>query len=225
MTLETLIQLPPLESGDHLSRDEFERRYSTMPQVKKAELIEGVVYMGSPVRVIHSQPHAHMMGWLATYSAATPGVEFYDNLTVRLDEENEPQPDAVLRLEAGGQSWISDDGYLEGSPELVIEIAASSASYDLYEKLRVYQRNGVLEYIVWRTYSQKVDWFYLENSAYKILQPNSDSIMKSYNFPGLWLAVDLLLAGNLAEVLQSVQQGILSPEHQVLVTRLANAGQ
>ena len=39
----------PLEHGDHLTREEFERRYEAMPHVRKAELIEGVVYMPSPV--------------------------------------------------------------------------------------------------------------------------------------------------------------------------------
>ena len=132
MTTEQFLQLPPLESGDRLSRSEFERRYSDMPHVKKAELIEGVVYVSSPVRIIHSQPHANIITWLGVYSAATPGIRCYDNPTVRLDRDNEPQPDAVLRLETGGTSHISADGYLEGPPELVVEVAASSASYDLH---------------------------------------------------------------------------------------------
>ena len=46
----------PLENGDRLSRLEFERRYQAMPELKKAELIEGRVYMASPVRIIHGQP-------------------------------------------------------------------------------------------------------------------------------------------------------------------------
>jgi len=33
----------PLEPGDHLTREEFERRYDATPGLKKAELIEGVV--------------------------------------------------------------------------------------------------------------------------------------------------------------------------------------
>lgn len=100
MTAERLIKIPPLESGDRLSRAEFERRYSTMPDLKKAELIEGVVYVASPLRAqAHSNPHAHIITWLGVYEAATSGVKCYDNPTVRLDGDNEPQPDAVLRLE------------------------------------------------------------------------------------------------------------------------------
>lgn len=223
MTLERLVKLPPLENGDRLTRTEFEHRYAAMPQIKKAELIEGVVYVSSPVRVIHSQPHADLMTWLGLYRAATPGMSAHDNPTVRLDTDNEPQPDAVLRLDQGGSSRISNDGYLEGAPELIIEIAASSASYDLHDKLHVYRRNGVTEYIVWRTYSQQIDWFYLENETYKSLAPDSDRILRSRQFPGLWLASDHLLAGNLAAVLQVLQQGIATPAHQAFVAQLQAA--
>lgn len=115
-----------------------------MPKVKKAELIEGVVYMASPVRAkSHSLPHAAIMAWLSACWVATPGVSLLDNATVRLDPDNEPQPDALLRIESAGQSLISEDDYIEGAPELIVEIAASSASYDLYDKKRVYRRNGV----------------------------------------------------------------------------------
>lgn len=145
------VDLPSLENGDHLSRCEFERRYHARPDLKKAEFIEGRVYMPSPARAkSHGKPHGHLMGWLEVYCAATPGVECYDNTTVRLDLDNEPQPDALLRIEPekGGHCHISEDDSLEGAPELIVEIAASSASYDLHEKLRAYRRNGVQEYLV-----------------------------------------------------------------------------
>jgi Uma2 family endonuclease len=223
MTTERLVELPPLENGDRLTRAEFERRYAAMPQIKKAELIEGVVYVSSPVRVIHSQPHADFMTWLGVYRAATPGVACYDNPTVRLDADNEPQPDAVLRIATGGQSWISPDDYIEGAPELIVEIAASSASYDLHDKLRVYRRNGVQEYIVWCTYSQQIDWFYLEDGQYKPQSPEATGILRSQQFPGLWLAAPALLAGHLAEVLQTLQQGIATPDHQTFVDTLRSS--
>src|SRR4051812_42701023 len=90
-------RIPPLENGDHLTRNEFERRYNAMPEIKKAELIEGVVYMPSPVRVEqHGTPHAVLIAWLVYFWARTPGVSVADNSTVRLDEDNEPQPDAFL---------------------------------------------------------------------------------------------------------------------------------
>uniref|UniRef100_B8HWW2 Putative restriction endonuclease domain-containing protein n=1 Tax=Cyanothece sp. (strain PCC 7425 / ATCC 29141) TaxID=395961 RepID=B8HWW2_CYAP4 len=220
MTVEHFVKLPPLESGDRLTRSEFERRYAAMPDLKKAELIEGVVYVASPLRAkAHGKPHSDIITWLGVYGAATPGVNCYDAPTVRLDADNEPQPDAVLRLEQGGQSRLSEDDYIEGAPELVVEIAASSASYDLHDKLQVYRRNGVQEYIVWRTYSQQLDWFELEAGEYRRIEPTPEGICRSRQFPGLWLAIDRLLSGNLSEVLHILQQGIATPEHQALVNQ------
>jgi Uma2 family endonuclease len=214
MTAERLAKIPPLESGDRLSRAEFERRYHAMPHLKKAELIEGVVYVASPLRAqAHGSPHAHIITWLGVYESATPGVKCYDNPTVRLDGDNEPQPDAVLRLEQNGRSSISEDDYIEGSPELIVEVAASSASYDLHDKLRIYRRNGVQEYVVWRTYSQQIDWFYLQDGEYQSLTTNEQGIFRSQQFLGLWLASEALLSGNLGEVLRVLGQGIGSPEH------------
>ncbi|MBW4523203.1 MAG: Uma2 family endonuclease [Scytolyngbya sp. HA4215-MV1] len=221
MTVERLAKIPPLESGDRLSRAEFERRYHAMPHLKKAELIEGVVYVASPLRAqAHGSPHAHIICWLATYEAASPGVRCYDNPTVRLDGDNEPQPDAVLRLEQNGRSSISEDDYIEGSPELIVEVTASSASYDLHDKLRVYRRNGVQEYVVWRTYSQQIDWFYLQDGEYQSLTDGEQGIFCSRQFPGLWLASEALLSGNLGEVLRVLGQGIDSPEHEGFVASL-----
>ena len=203
----------PLENGDRLSRKEFERRYQAMSEIKKAELIEGKVYMASPVRIIHGQPHAYIMGWLAVYHAATPGTQLADNTTVRLDIDNEPQPDALLRIE-GRQSRIDDDGYVAGAPELVVEIAASSAAYDLREKLQVYRRNGVQEYVVWQVSDRVIDWFCLRDGEYIKLQPDEQNTIKSQVFPGLWLATDHLLNYELSQVIQIVQEGIATKEHQ-----------
>jgi hypothetical protein len=103
-------RVPELRAGDRLTRPEFERRYAAMPHVKKAELIEGVVYMPPPVsHEEHGRPHFHVIAWLGLYESATPGVEGSDNATVRLDLDNEPQPDGFLRIrpEFGGQSHES----------------------------------------------------------------------------------------------------------------------
>ncbi len=131
-----------------------------MPEVKKAELIEGTVYMPSPVRVqAHSRPHPMINTWLGTYWAHPPGTDCGNNASIFLDLDNEPQPDAYLRLTeaAGGKSRETASDYLEGPPELIVEIAASSASsassasYDLHQKKAVYARSDVQEYIAWRT--------------------------------------------------------------------------
>ena len=205
--------LPPLEQGDRLMRPEFHRRYAAMPQGKRAELIEGVVYIPSPVRhITHSRPHALVMGWLANYVAATPGTDLGDNATVILDAENEVQPDALLRLHTG-RSVINADGYIEGAPELIVEIAASSASYDLHVKLPVYRRNQVQEAVIWQVYDRRIDWFCLEEGAYVSLQAGADGVIRSRAFPGLWLAVPAMLAEDLATVLAVLQQGVASDEH------------
>ncbi len=218
---------PPLESGDHLRRAEFERRYETMPWVKKAELIEGVVYMGSPVRhKSHGKPHSLIITWLGTYCAATPEVDIGDNATVRLDLDNEPQPDALLRIEpeAGGHSRVSEDDYIEGPPELVIEIAASSASYDLHDKLHAYRRNMVQEYVVWRIYDQQIDWWQLDEGEYQPLTPDDTGIIYSRVFPGLALNIPALLKGELAAVLATLQSALSTDEHAAFVSRLAGQG-
>jgi Uma2 family endonuclease len=215
--------VPWLENGDRLTRFEFERRYAQMPHLKKAELIEGVVYMPAALRYRrHGRPHALVMGWLTAYEAATPGVETADNPTVRLDLDNEPQPDALLRIEAdrGGRSHISDDDYVEGIPELIVEITASSASYDLHDKLNVYRRNGVPEYLVWLVQEQEFRWYQLQEGCYELQIASPAGVLTSAVFPGLWLAVEPLLAGNLAEVLPVLYQGIATPEHDEFVKRL-----
>ncbi|MCC5610506.1 Uma2 family endonuclease [Nostoc sp. CHAB 5834] len=212
--------IPLLENGDKLSLYEFERRYNAMPNLKKAELIEGIVYMPAALRFrSHGQPHGWIVGWLFTYEAATPGVALGVEPTVRLDLDNEPQPDAVLLInpEAGGQARLSEDDYIEGAPELIVEIAASSVAIDLHAKKQAYRRNGVKEYIVWQVLDQKLTWFYLEQGEYLELAADSNGILRSQIFPGLWLGVAELLAGNMQSVLSVLQTGLQSPEHAAFV--------
>jgi Uma2 family endonuclease len=218
-----LLAIPPLENGDRLTRQEFERRYQAMPKTTKAERIEGVVYVAAALRFrSHGLPHANIMGWLWTYKVATPGVELGDTPTVRLDLDNDPQPDAVLLIEpaVGGQARISDDDYIEAAPEFVAEIAASSATIDLGAKKQAYQRNGVQEYLVWQVYDRRIDWFSLQEGHYIPLAADTDRVIRSRVFPGLWLAVDDLLAGNMTQVLATLQTGLSSAEHQAFMQRL-----
>ena len=219
------ITIPPLENGDLLTRAEFERRYTAMPKLKKAELIEGIVYMASPLRFEpHAEPHADLMGWLWNYKIATPGVRLGDNPTVRLDVDNEPQPDAVLIIDTkyGGQTRLSDDGYIEGAPEFVAEISASTATIDLRDKKRVYRRNGVKEYLVWQVINHRIDWFFLQEGEYISLTPDAEGIIHSQVFPGLWLSVSALLAGDMPQVIATLQSGISSAIHQQFVQQLTS---
>jgi len=229
------LPLPPLESGDlpkadiwlkpdRLTRPEFEQRYNGMPHLKKAELIEGSVYMPAALGFkSHGQPQAWIMGWLCVYEAATSGVELGDNPTIRLDLDNEPQPDAVLLISerAGGQSRLSEDDYIEGAPELIIEIAASSATIDLHDKKRAYRRNGVQEYVVWQVCERKLDWFYLQAGEYLGLPVDADGVIRSRLFPGLWLSISDLVAGNMAQVLAVLYEGLASSEHTEFVKLLS----
>ncbi len=220
-TPESKLTIPPLENGDRLSRSEFERRYQAMPHLKKAELIEGTVYMASPLRIrSHGEPHGHLITWLGTYQAFTPNVVLGIEPTVRLDLDNEPQPDAVLFV-PGRQATIGADDYIEGAPELVVEVAASSAAIDLHDKKRAYRRNGVREYIVWRTLEQQCDWFALQADDYVPQQPNENGVIQSQVFPGLWLTVSALLSGEMTTVLAVLQEGLNSTEHQEFVQQLA----
>jgi Uma2 family endonuclease len=215
--------IPPLQNGDHLSREEFERRYNAMPGIKKAELIEGVVHMPSPVKFKkHSGPHFDLIGWLAQYVAFTPGTDGGDNGTLRLDLKNEPQPDAFLLIlpEFGGQAAFDEDDYIVGAPEWIGEVSASSVSYDLHSKLEAYRRNRIKEYLVWRVLERAIDWFVLEGDQFTRLPCGADGIYRSRVFPGLWLDVQALLNAQLANVFEIVKQGIATPEHQEFVMTL-----
>ena len=216
---------PPLTNGDRLSSEEFARRYSADPQVRKAELIEGVVYVASPLRFgQHAEPHADLMGWLWLYKTATPGVRLGIEPTVRLDRNNQPQPDGVLLLPAiaGGTAQLTADDYVDGAPDLVVEIAASSAAIDLNAKRTAYQRNGVREYLVWQIYENQVQWWQLVQGEYVPLSA-VEGVIRSAVFPGLWLAVTALQQRQTAAVLTTLQAGLQSPEHAALVQTLTEA--
>lgn len=198
------VPVVPLESGDRLTRAEFHRRYCARADIKRAELIEGVVYVASPTRLDqHGEPHFAVVTWLGTYRARTPGVRGGDNATVFLDAENEVQPDAFLFYDPprGGGARATSEGYVEGAPQLVVEIAASCASYDLHDKIRVYRRNRVGEYVVWQVLEARIDWFRLRDAEYVRVEPDARGVIESRSFPGLRLNVAKMLAGDIAGVL------------------------
>jgi len=194
-----------------------------MPEVNKAELIEGVVYMPSPVcHADHGAPHFDLITIAGVYRAWTPGVDGGDNSTIRLDLGNVPQPDVFLRLlaEYGGQSRITHDGYVESAPEWVGEVSASSASYDLHAKLAAYQRNNVREYVVVRAPDKELDWFLLRGGHYDRMSPTAEGGYQSKAFPGLWIDAAALFRRDMVRALEVVQLGITSQEHAEFVSKL-----
>jgi Uma2 family endonuclease len=215
--------LPPLEAGDHLDQQTFHERYEAMPKHTRAELIKGVVYMPPPLKPPHGRMHAKLMGWLSDYEEATPGVELYDNTTVILGPESEPQPDAYLIVSQakGGQTRLNDRGYLEGPPEFIAEIASSADSMDLHGKRTDYERAGVKEYLVVVLRQARVLWLVLRSGRFEELAPGADGILRSEVFPGLWLDPAALLRLDTRRVLEVLRQGLASPEHGAFVGRLA----
>ena len=212
--------IPLLKEGDRLTREEFEIRYGAMPESVRAELVEGVVYMSSPVHVDqHGGPHAHTIGWAFVYKVFTPGVAVADNSSVRLDMINEPQPDGILYIENGGQVRVVD-GYVTFAPEWAGEISASSVALDLGPKFEAYRRNGVREYFVWRVLDREIDWFVLRGAQFERLSPDAAEIFRSEIFPGLWLDAAAMVNGDMLRVHDVLQQGLHSPDHQEFVEKL-----
>ncbi len=219
---KTAATVPPLRHGDRLTLEEFERRYNAMPWVKKAELLEGVVYMAAAVRFEgHGEEDSDLNLWLGLYRLRTPGVRTGLNTSAKLDLRSMPQPDGLMLIDpvCGGQATIDEQGYIRGAPELAGEISSSSADYDLGVKLEVFQKNRVREYIVWRVDDRAIDWFLLRGDQYERL-PLVDGVYKSEVFPGLWLDPEAMVNGDLARVEAVLRQGIASPEHAAFVARL-----
>ncbi|HZY87772.1 MAG TPA: Uma2 family endonuclease [Gemmataceae bacterium] len=214
-------EVPPLVPGDFLSRDEFLRRWEAMPHVKRAELIGGVVYMPSPVSMLHGDTEHHVGTWLGVYEASTPGCRGSNNATWLMGEEA-PQPDLSLRVlpEYGGQSAMQGR-YASGAPEFLAEVCISSTAFDLHQKLELYQEAGVREYLAVLMREREVRWHRLAGDFFSVVPAPTDGVYRSTMFPGLWLDAPALLAGDLARVLAVLGEGTRSPEHAAFVAQLA----
>ena len=221
-TAQTLLRLPLMEAGDHLDQATFHEHYKAMPLAFRAELIGGVVIVPSPLSRGHGVYHALAIAWLGNYCIATPGTLTADNTTTILGERSEPQPDGVLIIEpaAGGQTGLSEDDYTTGPPELIVEVASSSASIDLHAKRRDYEQAGVLEYVVVVLRQQVIRWFILQNGTYQELSPDTDGIFRSRIFPGLWLHANALLQRDGVTVMDVLRQGLATSEHTAFVQQL-----
>lgn len=232
--------VPRLNDGDRMDADEFLRRYAAETRVRAAELIGGVVHI-TRTRVVrdgqekivppidalgHSEPHADLITLLRVYAAHTPHTVAGGPVTTVLPASSTAvEPDAVLRIlpEAGGRAAIGADGFIHGSPELLVEISNTSAARDLGNKRAAFEAGGVKEYVVWRTHARAIDWFTLRRKRYVALAPHADGSLRSAAFPGLCLDVPALLAGDLVKVMALLQQGTASAEHAAFVAKLRKA--
>jgi Uma2 family endonuclease len=214
--------LPPLEAGDHLDQKTFHARYEAMPEQVRAELVEGIVHMPSPIKPKHGLPHGMLLYWLVDFQKATPGTQVLDNTSAILGPYSEPQPDACLLVlpEYGGRTHLDPDENLVGAPEFVAEIASSSESYDLHEKRRDYERAGVQEYLVVAVREAQVYWWTRGPQGFVNLPPDPSGIIRSTFFGGLWLDTAALLRGDAARLHEVLAQGLASADHAQLLQRL-----
>ena len=208
-----------------MTRDEFHRLYENTPEDFRAELIGGIVYVSSPVRLPHGASHPLLTTVFTVYGGNTTGVQVVDNTTVLLGEHAEPQPDLFLRIlpEYGGQTRTTPDQYVEGAPELVAEIAHSSRAIDLHAKADDYARYGVLEYLVLSIGDRRLRWFDL--AADQELAAEPDGIVRIRCFPGLWIYSEALFSSDFHALMGALQQGMSAPEHAAFVAKLAEARQ
>jgi len=193
-----------------------------MPDCKKAELIEGVVYVPSPARLRHGQPQSRLITWIGNYVDATPGTDYADNATNRLDSENEPQPDVALFIDpdCGGQTRVSDDGYLTGPIEFIAEVSVSSVALDRGPKLRTYERHGVRGYLIWRVDDELLEWYVLRDDGFELQPIPEDGIYRSETFPGLWLNAAAMLRRDGKSVMNTLNDGLASDDHADFLPRL-----
>lgn len=201
---QALDDVPPLQAGDRLTREEFERRWELHPEIKKAELIDGLVFTEMSVSPRHGKPHSRLVGWLVAYETMHPELESMDNTTVRLPGENDLQPDVLLRRRVDGTSTEVEDEAIEGPPEFAAEVAASSASYDMHLKKEAYRRGGVQEYLVWQVYEGRIDWWRLVDGEYVSIEPDARGVIESKLFKGLRLDAAALIRGDLPAVMAAL---------------------
>lgn len=214
--------LLPLLPGMRLSREEFLRRWEAMPELKRAELIDGVVHMPSPVSNPHARFDFAVHGWLYAYLSRTPGCQGGNSATWLMDTAA-PQPDSHLLVlpEYGGQAR-SEPPYLVGAPELAVEICYTSQAQDLGPKLALYQRAGVREYLTVLLDESRVVWrARAASGVFEVIAADADGLLRSRVFPGLWLNPAALLAEDAQALLGALQQGLASPEHAAFVAELA----
>ena len=214
--------VPPFEDGDVMDQPTFHALYLETPKGFRAELIEGVVQMPSPVQRRHAQPSRKVSQWLGAFADATEGTDAFNEITAILAKDSEPQPDHSLIVlpEAGGQTSVSSEDYVIGAPELALEVSNTSVLIDLHAKKQMYDKYGVREYIVVETKRRVVHWFVRRVDQFVPLKVDADGILKSKCFPGLWLESSALFDRSAARLLTTLKLGLATPEHAKFAAKL-----
>ena len=214
-----------LIEGQRLDQPAFHALYEAMPAGTRAELINGVVFMPSPVGPPHGRA-ARPPRWCgsATIRRIRPVLKPLDNTSAALGLKSEPQPDGLLRIlsEYGGRTH-ADQRFVHGVPELLVEVAHTSRYTDLGPKFDDYERVGVQEYVVRALEPNDVLWFVLRKGHFVDLPLAADGIYRSEAFPGLWLDPQALIAGDTRRLRAVLDLGFATPEHAAFIASLGKA--
>ena len=90
--------------------------------------------------------------------------------------------------------------------------------------MRLYERSGVGEYLIWRTLDSQIDYFIRRDGQYQRVS-SINGVYRSEAFAGLWIDAAALVAGDPKKALSELLKGIASPEHAAFVEALkAKAG-
>jgi hypothetical protein len=203
-----------IRPGDRMTLEEFLERWEQMPDLKFAELIDGTVYMPSPISREHMRVDSRVQGLCSYYCLRTAGTESGTNGTWLLNGVGGAQPDCSVHIlqEFGGRS-TTKRGLAAGAPEFVAEVCYSSRAYDLGPKLALYQAAGVDEYLAILVEERRFEWRVLINGSYELMD-SDHGVYRSRILPGLWIDSNAFWNDQSAALLQTLEQGLASQEHQ-----------
>ncbi|HDZ91132.1 MAG: Uma2 family endonuclease [Deltaproteobacteria bacterium] len=145
-----------------------EKRYSykdylDWPDDERWELIDGVAYnMSAAPRIIHQNIVSNFHIRLKTH----PENRCYTGIAptdVVFDEYNVVQPDLFVVCDAGK---ITGDN-IQGAPDLIIEVVSPATEVrDRREKKSLYEKFGVMEYLIVFPEREYVERYFLETGTY-----------------------------------------------------------
>jgi Uma2 family endonuclease len=216
-----IVENPRLITGTKFDLDDFLALCEEVAYQQRAELIDGIVFVPDALWSDHIDLESSVTVCMGQYADVTPGCQSGRNATCVMLAQS-PRPDLYLRIgeEYGGNSRLNR-GVLEGAPELVAEICATSTEIDFGPKLELYMRAGVREYITFETLPpRRIVWRILVDGIYHQILPDASGIIRSHCFPGLWLDTEALWAGDGIRKQATVRAGLESDEHRAFVEQL-----